>query len=77
MGSNERTVEMTYREFLEMRRSAMEREKGMREVGSVDHAFWKGRMLSYQDALNAVNGTTLLRDPAQGGDVKVEPAATL
>ena len=60
--------------FLQDRLSIMEKEMALRDVGSVDHAYWKGRMLSYKDALSAANGTELLRSPQEGGNIKVDAA---
>ena len=62
---------MTFREFLQFRLDEMQREMERHPPG-INHSFWKGRMLSYQDALSAANGTTLLRAPKDGGNVIVE-----
>ncbi len=55
---------MTFKEFLEMRKSTMEMERDAHDRNSKSWHFWNGRMLSYQDVLSAYGGTTLIPQSA-------------
>jgi hypothetical protein len=64
---------MNYREFLEARLKHMKAEQALHELGTGDWAYWKGRALSYQDMLGALDGAELITS-TPGKKLAVEAA---
>ena len=65
--------QMTYREFLEARRDHMDAERQAYDPNSASWHFFHGRMLSYSNMLNALDGTELITQ-TPGKKLSVEAA---